>query len=87
VGPTASLGFCICVPMSDEDQVHLHLTNGGPSYLAMDDAFCLRMRAAIVAGLESAPLGVITTPGTKNPKYVGTEHRPFASSLRDKDFV
>jgi hypothetical protein len=27
-------------------------------------------KAAITAGLECAPLGVITTPGTKNPKYV-----------------
>jgi hypothetical protein len=71
--------------MSDEDQIHL--TNGGPSYLDMDDAFCARMRIAIAAGLENAPTGVITTPGTKSPKYVRTEHRPFASSLRDKDFI
>jgi hypothetical protein len=34
----------------------------------MDDAFCARMRAAIEAGLEGAPIGVVTTPGTKNPK-------------------
>ena len=39
----------------------------------MDDAFCARMRAAIAAGLESAPIGIITTPGTKNPKCVPTE--------------
>jgi len=25
------------------------------------------MRKAIEAGLESAPIGIITTPGTKNP--------------------
>jgi hypothetical protein len=53
----------------------------------MDEAFCARMRIAIAAGLENAPTGVITTPGTKSPKYVRTEHRPFASSLRDKDFI
>jgi len=28
------------------------------------------MHAAITAGLESAPTGVITTPGTQNPIYV-----------------
>jgi hypothetical protein len=38
----------------------------------MDEAFCARMRAAIEAGLESASLGIITTPGTKNPIYVPT---------------
>ena len=37
-------------------------------FLDMDDAFCARMRAAIEAGLEGAPIGVVTTPGTKNPK-------------------
>jgi hypothetical protein len=31
--------------------------------------------------LECAPIGVITTPGTKNPKYVPTEPSPPASSL------
>jgi hypothetical protein len=39
----------------------------------MDEAFCARMRIAIAAGLESAPVGVITTPGTRNPKYVATK--------------
>ena len=39
-------------------------------YFEMDEAFCARMRKAITAGLESARIGVITTPGTKNPKYV-----------------
>jgi hypothetical protein len=38
--------------------------------LEMDEAFCTRMRKAIEAGLESAPIGIVTTPGTKNPKYV-----------------
>ena len=36
----------------------------------MDAAFRARMQLAIAAGLESAPTIVITTPGTKNPKYV-----------------
>jgi len=31
------------------------------------------MRIAIESGLESAPMGVVTTPGTKNPKYVPAE--------------
>jgi len=67
--------------MSGDDEIRSHLTNG--AYLAMDDAFCARMRKAIVVGLESAPVGVITTPGTKNPKYVPTEHWPSSSSSGD----
>ena len=67
-------------PMSDDDETHLHVTYA--SHLDMDDAFCASMRIAIAAGLESAPVGVITTPGTKNPKYVPTEPRPLASSHR-----
>jgi hypothetical protein len=38
------------------------MTDGDPSYFEMDDAFCTRMRLAIEAGLESAPIGVVTTP-------------------------
>jgi hypothetical protein len=52
----------------------------------MDEAFCARMRAAIEAGLESTPVGVIGTPGTKNPKYVPTEHLPLVSSPCAMDF-
>jgi hypothetical protein len=66
--------------MSDDDETHLHGIYA--NHLVMDDAFCARLRAAIAAGLESAPIGVITTPGTKNPKYMPTEARPIASSLR-----
>jgi hypothetical protein len=40
--------------MSDDNEFRSHLTNGGPSYFAMDEAFCARMRKAIEAGLESA---------------------------------
>jgi hypothetical protein len=42
-------------------------------YFEMDEAFCVRMRSAIKAGLESAPIGVVTTPGTKNPKYLSDD--------------
>ena len=69
----------------DDDEIHLHVTYA--SHWDMDDAFCARMRMAIAAGLESAPVGVITTPGTKNPKHVPTDLRPLASSLSDQDFV
>jgi hypothetical protein len=57
--------------MNDDEEYRSYLTNG-ISHFEMDLAFCARMRAAIAAGLESAPDGVITTPGTKNPKYAPT---------------
>jgi hypothetical protein len=66
--------------MSDDSEIQSRLTR-------MDAAFCARMCAAIAAGLENASVGVITTPGTKNPKYVPTQPSPLASSLSDKDFV
>jgi hypothetical protein len=70
--------------MGDDDEVRSLLAN---AYLAMDHAFCARMRRAIAAGLESAPIGVITTPGTKSPKYVPTEVWLLtSSSLSDMDF-
>ena len=52
----------------------------------MDDAFCSRMHAAIGAGLESAPIGVVTTPGTKKPKYVAPEPRLPASPAGNTNF-
>jgi hypothetical protein len=64
----------------DDDEIHLHVTYA--SHLDMDEAFCARMRAAIAAGLENAPIGVVTTPGTKNPKYVPAEPLPLPSSQR-----
>jgi hypothetical protein len=70
--------------MSDDDETHLHVTYA--SHLDMDEAFCARMRAAIAAGLESAPVGVITTPGTKKPKYVPAEALPLGFSLGAMDF-
>jgi hypothetical protein len=68
-------------PMGDDDEeVHLHITYA--SHFDMDEAFCARMRMAIAAGLESPPIGVITTPGTRNPRYVATEPSPLPSSQR-----
>jgi hypothetical protein len=69
--------------MSDDYETHLHVTYAG--HLDMDDAFCARMRIAIAARLESASIGVVTTPGTKNPKYLPTEPRPLVSSQRDAE--
>jgi len=43
------------------------------------------MSVAIAAGLESEPIGVVTTPGTKNPKYVPAEPRPLVSPLVDME--
>jgi hypothetical protein len=65
--------------MSDYNENQSHLMT------RMDDAFCARMRAAIAMGLESAPIGVVTTPGTKNPKYVPTEPRLLGFSLVEMD--
>ena len=84
--PNAKLSSPLC-PYSemvdDDDEIHPRLSNGGQSHFDMDEAFCARMRKAIEAGLEKAPIGVVTTPGTKNPKYVPTEPRPLVSSQRD----
>ena len=71
--------------MGDDDETHLHATYA--SHLNMDEAFRARMRIAIAAGLESVPVGVVTAPGTKNPKYLPTELPPLASSLSDRDFA
>jgi len=70
--------------MSDDDETHLHVTYA--SHWDMDHAFCARMRMAIAAGLESAPVGVIATPGTKNPKYIPTEHFSPSCSSANMDF-
>ena len=67
--------------MNENDDIQLRLAS------RMDEAFCVRMIAAIAAGLENAPIGVITTPGTKKPKYVPAAQppRPLVSSLVDMD--
>ena len=76
--------------MSDDGEIqHLteieRITNGKPSYFAMDAAFCARMHAAIAAGLERPPTGVVTTPGTINPRYVSDltakYHRPVEEAI------
>ena len=61
--------------MSDDDEFSRvaeieRAANGKPSHLQMDAAFSARMHAAIATGLENAPIGVITTPGTQNPRYI-----------------
>jgi hypothetical protein len=69
---------------SDDDEIHLHITYA--SHWDMDDAFCARMRWAIEAGLENAPIGIVTTPGTKKPRYLPTEHCPLVPSPGAMDF-
>jgi len=71
--------------MSDDDDIHLQVTYA--SHVDMDEAFCTRMLKAIGAGLENAPIGVVTTPGTKNPKYVPIEPRPHVSSQRAMEYA
>ncbi len=65
------LALCDNGEMSD-DEIQSYVTNG-PDHFDMDEKFCARMRVAIAAGLESAPDGVVTTPGTKNPRYIPTK--------------
>ena len=59
--------------MGDDDEIQSDDDYGtkGRSHFKMDDAFCARMRKAIAAGLESASVGINTTPGTNNPKLAG----------------
>ena len=67
--------------MSDElDDIQADVTNGQSTQIEWDEAFCARMREAIAAGLESAPIGIVTTPGTKNPKYVPTDKTPVVGA-------
>src|SRR5690242_9099893 len=61
--------------------------NGQTTQIERDRAFCARMRVAIAAGLENAPIGVVTAPGTKNPKYVATEPRRPLFSSRDMEIA
>jgi hypothetical protein len=56
---------------------------GRHSHFDMDEAFCARMHKAIEAGLENAPIGVVTTPGTRNPIYVPTEQVVRISQTSD----
>jgi len=56
--------------MSYDDELLPYIENGKPGHFEMDAKFCARVHAAIAEGLESAPIGVITMPGTKKPRYV-----------------
>lgn len=74
--------------MGDDDDIQRlteieRITNGKPSYFDMDEAFCGRMRAAIAAGLETARNGVITTPGTKNPRYISDQSSSYKRQRND----
>ncbi len=74
--------------MSDDDEFRRvaeieRIANGKPSHFDMDEAFCARMHAAIAAGLESATTGVITTPGTKNPRYVSDQTARYHRSCNE----
>jgi hypothetical protein len=76
--------------MGDDDEIQRaieieRVANGKPSHSDMDYAFCVRMIEAIQAGQENAPIGVITTFGTNNPKYVPAEPWPLASLRSDMD--
>ncbi len=73
--------------MNDHDEILSYVTNGQSDHFDMDEKFCARMRAAIEAGLESALIGVITTPGTKNPRYVPTKQPMALSSQGDGSLV
>jgi hypothetical protein len=72
--------------MSYDEIQHLteieRITNGKPGYLDMDEALCTRMHAAIEAGLESAPIGIIKTPGTRNAQIRLGPNREIPSSGR-----
>jgi hypothetical protein len=60
------------------------IDSGKPSHFEMDAKFCARLHAAIAEGLESPPIGVITTPGTKNPKYVANQTARYRRSPDDR---
>jgi len=64
--------------MGDDDETYLHATYA--SHFDMDEAFCARMRRAIEAGLESAPIGVITTPGTRKIQNTFQQSKTYASA-------
>jgi hypothetical protein len=60
------------------------IARGKSSHFDMDAAFCARMHAAITAGLESAPTGVVTTPGTENPIYVSDLAAKYRRPLSER---
>jgi len=67
------------VTMSDEEEIE-HYAPSGIRHFDMNEAFCARMLKAIEAGLENAPIGVVTTPGTQHPKRISAEPRRLPAS-------
>jgi hypothetical protein len=61
----------------------MSLTKGGPSHFDMDDAFCIRMCDAIAAGLENAPIGVVTTPRTVSARNRVFHHAAHSHPRRE----
>ena len=55
--------------MNDDDEIQADVPNQS-TQIERDTAFCARMLKAIEAGLESAPIGVVTTP--PEPKIPNT---------------
>ena len=71
--------------MSYDDEFPPYTIDSGKhSHSEMDAKFCARMHAAIEEGLESAPIGVITTPGTKNPRYVANQTARYLCSREER---
>jgi hypothetical protein len=75
--------------MSDDGEIERlteieRVGNGKRSYFDMDAAFCARMHAAIAVGLESAPTSVVTTPGTKNPRYVSEQTARYHRAAEER---
>lgn len=69
--------------MSNDDELSLYPENG-KRHLEMDAKFCARMRAAIARGLESAAIGIVTTPGTKNPKCFANQNARHHPSRNER---
>jgi hypothetical protein len=66
------------VPMGDDDdeiqsddKIQSLVTKDRANHFEMDEAFCARMCEAIAAGQENVTIGIVTTPGTNNPKLAG----------------
>jgi hypothetical protein len=70
-----------------DDEIQSDVQNGQPTHVQRDEVFCSRMHAAIAAGLENAPIGVVTTPGTKSPRYIPAEPLPLPSSQRAMEYA
>ena len=74
----ATLGGQRHYRIGGNDEIQADVTNGQSTQIERDEAFYARIRAAIEAGLENAPIGVVGTP-------VPTERVPRVSSPRDME--